>query len=441
MNVCVYRAKRLPSELPEAQSQLPEGFPFLVDDDELEVVDVALRYLHNEFIVMARRGSRETADAAAYDLADWYRYLAGIPRNWADISVDDIVDYREDRLSLISRQTHNSLKSRTVTRRVSRVLHFYDWASTAGLYFGGALVHRETRSARRDIDRISLAHTAPASAFTSQEVSMLLPPDDSESDINILSVDHWRTLSQQLGPLPSDKQRKEMQSKDLRNSRDRLVAEFALQTGMRADEIANLSKSQILNTKHSADLPEYSTVKIRIEKTKGRRPRFVEVPVYLLNELKLYIKGERAEAVAASTLSSESEVPEPTSLFVNGIAAKSDAGRSITADTVSRRFHEAVLAEGITRTVTKVDPDTCAIYLAEVAAYSFHDLRHTFAVWTYQAERESGNAEPWKRIQVLLGHRQLHTTLDIYLKHAGTDRKPVNEKVFRAIRERFDDGD
>ena len=51
--------------------------------------------------------------------------------------------------------------------------------------------------------------------------------------------------------------------------------------------------------------------------------------------------------------------------------------------------------------------------------YRVHDLRHTYAVWTYHIRTSLGDNEPWKWIQSQLGHSTLDTTINTYLKHVS----------------------
>ena len=45
-----------------------------------------------------------------------------------------------------------------------------------------------------------------------------------------------------------------------------------------------------------------------------------------------------------------------------------------------------------------------------------------------------GKREPWKTVQVLLGHRHLSTTIKIYLKHVRIDEAAVGDALSRYIR-------
>jgi len=71
----------------------------------------------------------------------------------------------------------------------------------------------------------------------------------------------------------------------------------------------------------------------------------------------------------------------------------------------------------IVETKEIIDAETGEKYVKTIPAHSFHDLRHNCAVLTYHAEKSLGNAEPWKVVQVKLGHRSLKVTMDTYLQH------------------------
>jgi integrase/recombinase XerC len=131
-----------------------------------------------------------------------------------------------------------------------------------------------------------------------------------------------------------------------------------------------------------------------------------------LRELDGYIRGERADAVRAAPRGRR----PATSLFVNSKQSHAHVGKNITKDTLQHSFHMAVVAAGLVEHVTKTDPDTEKQYVkVNEAMYSFHDLRHTFALANYWTEARRGNREPWKIVQALLGHKSLSTTLRYYL--------------------------
>ena len=243
-----------------------------------------------------------------------------------------------------------------------------------------------------------------------------------------LSSNEWALVSRTLGPLPSE------QETDGRPSRDRLAAETSLWTGLRVDEIAGLTINQILDLKPDPMEP-HAALRLRVVRTKGLRPRSVLIPAHLVLELKRYIDGERAECTAVGRRHGFHANPE--SLFVNGTASRHDAGKPIRTETLSRAFTAAVRTAGLTHSVTKTDPESGALYQSAEAAHTFHDARHTFAAWLYHAERAGGNAEPWKIVQARLGHRQLATTLNTYLRVVDDYRTEVNLSVYKFLREKF----
>ena len=67
-----------------------------------------------------------------------------------------------------------------------------------------------------------------------------------------------------------------------------------------------------------------------------------------------------------------------------------------------------------------------------------HDLRHTYAVWTYYILKENGEAEPWLYIQAQLGHEDLSTTQDTYLKATGDFEASVSDLYMENIWFRYD---
>jgi integrase len=82
-------------------------------------------------------------------------------------------------------------------------------------------------------------------------------------------------------------------------------------------------------------------------------------------------------------------------------------------------FASACMACGITEMKEVNDMETGQTHIRTVPAHSFHDLRHNCAVLTYHAEKNNGNAEPWKIVQIKLGHKRLKDTIDTYLAHVS----------------------
>jgi integrase len=435
--ITIYKASLIPPTYPESSYALPVGFPYLVDDDNLEVIEPPLLYLCQRFIVYGKYKSGPTTTAAAYDLMDWWRYIVERDRNWLDVDLDILAEYRDNRLSTVSPQTHELLDDKTVRRRIGRVIDFYEWAIGRGLVAPDVLNDIDSvRNVPLRRDVIELAHISGQGTCSVRTVSNLLPASDSNPDEHVAALaEHaWRAVAAELGPKPSTGK----QENDLRPCRDRLAAELSLQTGLRVDEVAKLTILQILGLRIPESATDEETLKMRVTITKRLRPRDVYVPVYLLRELLLYIDGERNEALKhAEKYWLKGKARRPTTLFVNSANSRNHAGKPIHADTLSRQFRAATLRAGLIDMVEKIDPDTREPYVTHDTLHVFHDLRHTFAVWSYHAEKSAGNREPWKQVQALLGHKYLSTTLNIYLNHVGDQKRQTNAIVFGAIRRRF----
>ncbi|SAL52340.1 site-specific tyrosine recombinase XerC [Caballeronia concitans] len=413
----------------EVDYALPAGFPFIVDDDNLVVLEDVLLYLHATFIKATgaglakhrRRTSMHSVHAAAYDLVDFLRFIvfriaqrqpgivisepqdSGVDHfHLPKFSYSDVIAYRDNLYTRISKQTHEPLADQTCGRRVYRALHYADWLAKRG-----RLLDEDSRP---DI--------------------VVVQTNDKDYFVRTLTEQSWRGLQNRLGPLPS--QRSEY---GFPSSRPRLTAELSLSTGLRVDEVARLTIHQILSLPYDSQATPESKVPLRVTRTKRLKPRTVELPMYLLYELQLYIDGERRDALReAEKYWLRDDSRRPSALFLNGTDAHQHAGKPVKADVISDDFHQACLRNALTSVREKIDPESGVTYFTSVAQHRFHDLRHTFAVWMYLSEKASGNAEPWKQIQTLLGHTSLKTTMDIYLKVVNVERQAINASVFDATR-------
>ena len=77
--IILWKANELPKNDPLSKFALPEGFPFLVVEsgESIEIQEHVLLYLHEKFVRgKGRRGwKKNTAEAYAYDLRDWFAFL------------------------------------------------------------------------------------------------------------------------------------------------------------------------------------------------------------------------------------------------------------------------------------------------------------------------------------------------------------------------------
>jgi integrase/recombinase XerC len=450
MSISVHLAVALPPENPWLPHALPVGFPILIIDEQSKIIEPALLYLLDSQL---KRGPRHwkphTANAMAYDLRDWFDYLAHctwvnpvtgkleVGKPWDLATETDYIAYRDTAQEIISNQTKRKLASGTIARRQGSVERFYSYAQKQGWY-DGEFVRSKVKKGRVGPSADEGKPTILVdSAGTYDSKSEFREAIEYGEPIRPLSETDWLKIQASLGPIPSEREF------DLRLSRDRLVCELALATGMRVDEIASLTEFQLRGLYQAwlaADEEERQdgSFGLSIIKTKRAKPRTVYVPGYMIPELMAYLDEEREASIKAGAARAKGKVlkyKRPTSLFVNSPESAQHAGKAVRATSLSWAFKEACLAAGVTHYVEKIDIDTGERYLESLSKHHFHDLRHTFAVWTYHDLKSKGESEPWKPIQILLGHSSLKTTIDTYLKIVDVDRRLAGRAQYNAKHE------
>lgn len=403
----------------------PVGMPLLFDGTGQFLQEVHLFLMET---VVRRKGATSSADtlsAYADDLSVWWSFLdanaAETGARWDLIHDGMIHDYVVVLTSAISPITGRPYSASTIERRVSTVLRFYEWAAGEGLaYVHGNVAFRKP-SRIVNADSFSLAHVMQGGPKKRPIVD--LKRADAADQANILSAEQLRKVLNNLGPdlaLCNFKAGTAL--------RNRLFSEWALYTGMRLKEVMGLTKAQVLSLALSCDPSNPAKlVKIRLTVTKGARKRDVLAPAFLLLASCHYIEHERAAALRMAR-SRYPDFREPANLFINGVDTNLNyVGRKMSGKVASRHFSLAVAAAGYSDEVTTVKG------VKYVPRFRYHDLRHTFAVRTYVELERLGKREPWKTIQVLLGHRHLSTTINIYLKHVRIDEAAIGDALGRHL--------
>ena len=216
-----------------------------------------------------------------------------------------------------------------------------------------------------------------------------------------------RRLLKHLGPAPEN-------GEDQRSTRNRLIAELALLGGARLGDVINLTTLKFLSitVEPHQMLTEFPLIVLG----KGKVTRQMAVPGWLVVSVQKYIAGERAESERQGKKRGAGGAKPITALFLGHPGSKA-AGKPISGSAVQKMFDLACRQCGITDKVEVTDLDTGKSHIKTMAAHSFHDLRHNCAVLTYHAEKALGNPEPWKIVQVKLGHKSVKVTMDIYLAY------------------------
>lgn len=462
--ITLWKANELPKNDPLSKFALPEGFPFLVveSDEGIEIQEHALLYLYEKFVRGQGRRSwkKNTAEAYAYDLRDWFAFLEAcddksdgsrnVGKAWDAATEDDYIAYRDALQDAVSPHTRQYLSHSTIRRRQSTVENFYKEAQRRDWYVGAFLKTSEFKKGRiRPADRDAMVHLR-AGRDAMREVSPYVEEIGDTGVVDPLSTAEWRAIQRELGPLPSEPE------ENFCPSRDRLACEISVTTGLRVDEAASLTVHHILklNVDYlllSEEDREYGYLKLYITKTKRLKPRNVLVPCYLIPELIRYIDVERKASVVARKAYSAKHgkrYKEPDFLFVNHAYPLQHAGNAIQPASLSHAFRQACKAAGVMKTVQEIHAveddegnETKVSVLRRSAAHCYHDLRHTFAVTMYFNEVDNRNPEPWLPIKELLGHASVETTRDIYLKVVTVGEKARAGKISYRAKQRIGGND
>ena len=403
----------------------PPGFRMLFTDD-MELIEPAYHFLRETCLREGRMPSADTQRTYAEQLYEWFSYLDVGKLDWDEADTEDLRTYAVALHQVISSRTRKQLSARTIRLRMGIIVQFYRWAFRKGL-ISRSITEDSLRNLPRAMGGNPLAHVAsgPRQVLHSALLPRIRGCDDR---VRVIGPQALRLLMPRMGPLPPTEGET---TAELRPTRDRLAAEVGLNTGMRVDEVVSLEKSQILSLSADSTRP-FSPSLLRIVKTKGLKPRDVFIPTWLVTALRWYVTNERAAAIASARRfrGPDGTEGEPRQLFLNGADANyRDIGRPLKRDTMMRKMRDAVLRVGLVDKVVHTDPVTQQNYADDEPRYSFHCLRHTFALNFYFAKKRSGDAEPWKAVQAVLGHAQMATTLKTYLRSVEVDEAALSDAL------------
>jgi site-specific recombinase XerD len=356
---------------------IPAGFPILLSD-EMRIIEPAFAYLLEQVELHAH--SPETVRTYSEHLYDWFDSLEQSGIHWRSVDEGTIASYRNRMLTTPSPHTARPYARSTINDRVRSVCRFYAWA------------HR-----RRMIDELPFSFR-DAPLVRPATAGFLAHTAGRPAPVNTLSVTEYETLPRPLRV--SDLHR-------LRSALDmpyRLMAEWAVTTGMRRMELCALATAQIPRSERM-HLDNDPLVGLALTVAKGGRRRTVYPPLRLLDRTNWYIGEERA-ALIKRLQRLRPDYQPPPALFLNR------HGRLISRARLSAAFADAFAA-------------------AELNG-SAHWLRHTFAmIMLVRLQTEAirkPEINPLKVLQVLLGHASIQTTA-IYLRCVELHAEEVADAI------------
>ncbi|MES2322587.1 MAG: site-specific integrase [Pseudomonadota bacterium] len=377
---------------------------FLETANKLDLFEEPTRFLGERYVRAGSTPSPHTWAKAAYGLKSWFQFLQAIHRDWPEASEQDRVDFRDVYLSSISPKTGRAYGAAGVHDAMVVVSSYYQHCADRGTYHGDIGTNLVAVDCRVPIDRDALAHTRPTGVIKSRDRA--LPKVRPGVKIHPLTPRDLKNLLYHVGPQASAR------DGDKRVARDRLVCDLGWAVGLRLNEINNLTTLQFMTVCPDPHAP-FAGMALTIFHGKGNKTRQVMIPAWLVMDVQAYMVTERAASLRACKTKSRNL---PTRLLLGHEHSRS-AGKPVTNAALQKMFRGACLTLGLVEIVEKTDPEAGTQHTCKVPRHSMHDLRHSYAVLTYHAERANNNAEPWKKIQAQLGHSKLQTTIDTYLSH------------------------
>ncbi|NHZ42796.1 tyrosine-type recombinase/integrase [Massilia aquatica] len=412
-----------------ASSVLPERFPIIVDELTRVVCEPALLYLYEKFVKNnSNKIVENTLDASAEDLKEWFRFCEEFGLPWTFASESDITAFNKAMRATISPLTGQRYKTATINRRKTTIRQFYVWAR-------GNKMYRKAPPADSLLD--------PELDFTAVNARIRKPlkvAADENKEVSVIQATQSQKILKALGPLPSERtaQRDFNQNSappvtgeiipKPKSSRDRIATQVSLETGMRISEVCGLPLKKFARL---AD-PASDTVDVHIKIIgKGNKSRRVDFPGWLILEIKNYIRCESQEILTALNGSNE-----PQALFINPLSAGTHAGKPLQVRTLQRAFLNACRSAGETKVekIQKFDSSgVLTVHHVDTPLFNYHDTRHTYAVWTYYTRKKT-DPEPWLYIQARLGHVDLKTTLQRYLKLASDFEPDISDRYLKLVK-------
>ena len=311
----------------------------------------------------------------------------------AAVSEAEIAAWRNRMLSQPSPHTKRPYARSTVNDRVRTVCRFYAWAQGRGW-----------------IESLPF-HFVDVRVGSGRRQSFLAHVDARPGVVaaNILTVAEHERLPR---PLRIDQLRRVFAHLDMPY---RLMAEWALATGLRRKELCGLAVFQVPETAHLDD-EDHPLIGVPLTITKGDKPRTIYPPIRLVDRTQRYIDEVRTPQVRALRRRRPDYRPS-SALFLN------TQGNAVSTTRLTAVFAEAFRAAGVTGTL--------------------HYLRHTFAMtMLLRLQRQAvttPDLNPLKIVQVLLGHSSIQSTA-IYLRCVELNARDLADSIDYLYGELIPDG-
>jgi len=335
------------------------GFPILLYDG-MESCVQANSFLRH-YLFRGVIGSKQSWPSTGRALYDFFSFLQAHNLRWDDVQRGEehslVGAYRDYCLDVVK------LARNTVRQRLVYVCKFYEYARSK-MWIDSLPFGYEERMVKRDGDFLTHVDASGGRASV-RDVS----PKKHRDLPKFLSKDQVKTLLDAAA-----------------NPHHKMMIRFALQTGLRREEIATFPVAYISDPDRAGSGGR--NIRIRLDPqdgtgmcTKGSKPRDIYVSRGLLRDLYYYVIHTRGERACLSEETCQQ-------LFVN------HRGETFAAN-----------GKGIEKIVRNIGKR------AGIKAHP-HILRHTYATHTlYMMQRSKTTIDPLVYLQNQLGHESILTTM------------------------------
>ncbi|MBB4189026.1 site-specific recombinase XerD [Sinorhizobium terangae] len=299
---------------------IPAGFPILVSE-RMAIIEPAFAWLMELATIPGRSHAAETIRTYGEHLHDWFDSLEQSGLDWRGVSEAEIAAWRNRMLSQPSPHTKRPYARSTVNDRVRTVCRFYAWAQGRGW-----------------IETLPF-HFVDVRVGSGRRQSFLAHVDGRPGVMaaNILTVAEHERLPR---PLRVDQLRRVFAHLEMPY---RLMAEWALATGLRRKELCGLAVFQVPETAHLDD-DDHPLIGVPLTITKGDKPRTIYPPIRLVDRTQRYIDEVRTPQARALRRQRPDYRP-PSTLFLNL------QGNAVSKTRLTAVFAEAFRAAGVTGTL------------------------------------------------------------------------------------------
>lgn len=346
-----------------------EKVPFLVKED-MSFEEVPTLWFFDLAINSGKTTSPETWRGYAEAILDFFNTCKVNNWSWENIRKEHLIAYRNNMLNSENAFGKPYSKS-TINNYITRVCLFYEWAYKKQ-YIKELPFEKELIKLNKNIkDQYLMGH------LNNQNLAYR----------NDLIVKEHKQIPHCLSNGEFIKIINELKE------RDTLIVKWSVLTGMRKKEVMALKITDIPKSQES----NTPIVQMKINITKGNKPRDIFIPQSLIDETNKYIKfTRRIIAKKHNTLNT-----------VNDLWINERNGLGISKKSIEKTFREAVKKLNINCT--------------------FHHLRHTFAIKMLSVltkQSQTNGLNPLKTLQMLLGHSNIGTTM-IYLEALSVDLNEI----------------